>query len=160
VDNRTFFKQTLSGEIKGLRDVIAALPAGKRDYRPDPRARSAGELVGHLIGHMQDLVELFTDGHINHRNQVAFATLDEALQKFDQGCQDALRRLEQVDDGKWATPGEFKVGEQVIMNAPAQALAWLMLMDSVHHRGQLSTHIRPMGGKVPSIYGPSADTQH
>lgn len=26
-----------------------------------------------------------------------------------------------------------------------------------HHRGQLSTYIRPMGGAVPSIYGPSAD---
>jgi uncharacterized damage-inducible protein DinB len=45
------------------------------------------------------------------------------------------------------------------MNAPAQALAWMLFMDSVHHRGQLSTHIRPMGGKVPSIYGPSADSQ-
>jgi len=30
---------------------------------------------------------------------------------------------------------------------------------SVHHRGQLSTYLRPMGGKVPGIYGPSADTQ-
>jgi uncharacterized damage-inducible protein DinB len=28
----------------------------------------------------------------------------------------------------------------------------------VHHRGQLSTYLRPMGGKVPAIYGPSADT--
>jgi uncharacterized damage-inducible protein DinB len=30
---------------------------------------------------------------------------------------------------------------------------------SVHHRGQLSTYLRPMGGTVPGIYGPSADTQ-
>jgi hypothetical protein len=30
---------------------------------------------------------------------------------------------------------------------------------SVHHRGQLSTYLRAMGGKVPGIYGPSADTQ-
>jgi uncharacterized damage-inducible protein DinB len=33
------------------------------------------------------------------------------------------------------------------------------LKHSVHHRGQLSTYLRPMGGTVPGIYGPSADTQ-
>jgi uncharacterized damage-inducible protein DinB len=37
------------------------------------------------------------------------------------------------------------------------AFLWLMLMDSIHHRGQLSVYIRPAGGKVPSIYGPSGD---
>ena len=36
-------------------------------------------------------------------------------------------------------------------------LLWLALFDAVHHRGQLTTYIRPMGGKVPSVYGPSAD---
>ena len=36
-------------------------------------------------------------------------------------------------------------------------LFWGFLFDMIHHRGQLSTYIRPMGGKVPSIYGPSAD---
>jgi uncharacterized damage-inducible protein DinB len=35
----------------------------------------------------------------------------------------------------------------------------MLLLDAIHHRGQLSTLIRPMGGKVPAIYGPSADTQ-
>ena len=34
---------------------------------------------------------------------------------------------------------------------------WFMLLDSIHHRGQLSVYIRPAGGKVPSIYGPTAD---
>ncbi|MDE3137033.1 MAG: hypothetical protein KGL59_10700, partial [Acidobacteriota bacterium] len=29
---------------------------------------------------------------------------------------------------------------------------------SVHHRGQLSSYLRAMGGKVPGIYGPTADT--
>jgi uncharacterized damage-inducible protein DinB len=32
-----------------------------------------------------------------------------------------------------------------------------ILFDAIHHRGQLSTYLRPMGAKVPSIYGPSAD---
>jgi uncharacterized damage-inducible protein DinB len=35
----------------------------------------------------------------------------------------------------------------------------MTIKHSVHHRGQLSTYLRPMGGKVPGIYGPTADTQ-
>jgi uncharacterized damage-inducible protein DinB len=34
---------------------------------------------------------------------------------------------------------------------------WLMLNDSIHHRGQLTVYLRMAGGRVPSIYGPSAD---
>lgn len=159
MSNREFFKQTLSAEFDRFRNVLAALPADKLDYKPDPKARSAGELVGHLIGHNQDLVELLTDGCINHRNQVAFATLEEAVEMFDRSYRDITARLEAANDDAWMTPGDFKVGDNVIMNAPAQALAWMMLLDAIHHRGQLSTHIRPMGGKVPPIYGPSADAQ-
>jgi uncharacterized damage-inducible protein DinB len=36
--------------------------------------------------------------------------------------------------------------------------AKLMCSHSVHHRGQLSAYLRPMGAKVPGIYGPSGDT--
>jgi uncharacterized damage-inducible protein DinB len=42
---------------------------------------------------------------------------------------------------------------------PAVVILSIMVRHSVHHRGQLSTYLRPMGGKVPPIYGPSADTQ-
>jgi uncharacterized damage-inducible protein DinB len=37
-------------------------------------------------------------------------------------------------------------------------MMWFFFFDIIHHRGQLSTYVRPMGGAVPSIYGPSADT--
>ena len=36
-------------------------------------------------------------------------------------------------------------------------MVWGFLFDAIHHRGQISTYLRPMGSKVPSIYGPSAD---
>ena len=46
-----------------------------------------------------------------------------------------------------------------MMQAPAAAYISLMLRHSIHHRGQLSSYLRPMGAKVPGIYGPSGDTQ-
>jgi uncharacterized damage-inducible protein DinB len=47
--------------------------------------------------------------------------------------------------------------EDILLKDTIGGLLWIALFDFVHHRGQLSTYIRPMGGKVPSIYGPSAD---
>ena len=87
-----------------------------------------------------------------------FSDLPEALSQLDRSTREVEARLPSVSDEAWATPGEFFVGEKAIMRAPQQALAWMLFLDAIHHRGQLSTLIRPMGGKVPSIYGPSADT--
>ncbi len=156
--NQEFFAQTLSGEFERFHNVIAALPPAKLDYRHDAKSRSAGELVGHLIGHFADLGELLDDGVINHRIQVPFDGLDEALSAFDRSYRELEAKLEKAGAGAWDTPADFRVGEKVIMSAPTQALMWLLFLDAVHHRGQLSTCIRPMGGKVPGIYGPSADT--
>jgi uncharacterized damage-inducible protein DinB len=46
----------------------------------------------------------------------------------------------------------------VILQQPLGQILWLFLFDGIHHRGQLSAYLRPMGATVPSIYGPSADT--
>ena len=35
-------------EVETTKRVLAAIPEGKRDYRPDPNARTAWELAWHL----------------------------------------------------------------------------------------------------------------
>lgn len=155
--NQQFLAETLAGERDRFRNVMAAVPADGLDYRPHPKSRTARELVGHLIGHVQDLVELLDDGVINHRMQVPFDDVAHAMALVDESYAGLLERMQQVGDEAWAKPADFLAGGQKIMTAPAQALAWMLFLDAVHHRGQLSTYLRPMGAKVPNIYGPSAD---
>ena len=64
----------------------------------------------------------------------------------------AVARERSLPAERLAAPLKFYVFEM-----PAIDLVQLMLKHSVHHRGQLSTYLRPMGSKVPSIYGGSAD---
>jgi len=137
--------------------VAKAMPADQLDWRPHPKSRSAGELLGHLIGHWQDIVEVLDEGDIHHRNQVAYDSLEDGLEKLDGSCGEALDRIAKADDVSWATPARFFVGENPIAEATRGQMAWLMFLDAVHHRGQLSTYLRPMGGSCPGIYGPSAD---
>lgn len=158
--NRTFFNQRFAAEHPAFVHVFQALASDKLEWRPHARSRSATELVGHLIGHEQDLLELAETGAIHHRQQVPFNGLTHALELYRQAHEAVDSKLKSMDDATWdEKPGRFIVGEQVIYEMPYRDLMWMMLFDSIHHRGQLSTYIRPMGGKVPSIYGPSADDQ-
>ena len=51
------------------------------------------------------------------------------------------------------------VGGKLFKTAPLGETVLDFFLDAVHHRGQLTTYLRPMGGKVPSIYGPSGDAK-
>ena len=45
-----------------------------------------------------------------------------------------------------------------IFQLPAVAYLHTAHIHSIHHRGQLSMYLRPMGAKVPAIYGESYDS--
>jgi uncharacterized damage-inducible protein DinB len=67
------------------------------------------------------------------------------------------KRLATLDDMAWGEKARFLVDGNVVWETTLGEMLWGILFDAIHHRGQLSTYLRPMGGKVPSIYGPSAD---
>lgn len=159
MSTRAFFQGLLAQERALFLRVAQAVLEEGLEHRPDPKARCSRELVEHLIGHNLDLIELIDDGVIHHRNQVPFRSIDEAVEQLDDSFDMVIEKLGAIDDDAWLEPAKFVVGDQVIMEAPREQLAWMMLLDSVHHRGQLTTHLRPMGSKVPALYGPSADEE-
>ncbi len=154
-----FLKGILQHDSGLFCNVVGAVPEDGRDYRADPKARSAEEIIEHLIGHNQDLIELLDDGVIHHRMQVPFETIEGAVATLNETFGEIMDRLGNTDEESWMSPAQFLFGEQLIMEGPRMQLAWGLFLDSVHHRGQLSTYLRPMGSKVPAIYGPSADDQ-
>ena len=159
MSNVAFFRGMLAQERPIFTKVVGAVLDDGLQHRPDPVSRSSRELIEHLIGHNLDMVELLDDGVIHHRIHVPFDSVDDAVRTLDDSFRTVLDKLESIDDDGWMAASKFCVGDQVIMEAPRQQLAWLLLMDAVHHRGQLSTHLRAMGSKVPAMYGPSADEQ-
>ena len=71
---------------------------------------------------------------------------------YDRQSADNINRLRALPAERWNGTLEF-FGKQ----RPASPMAWSFLFDIVHHRGQITTYLRPMGSTVPQIYGPSAD---
>jgi uncharacterized damage-inducible protein DinB len=157
VTNREFFLQRCSAEGVLFERIFEAVPADKLEWRPEPKSRSAGDLMGHLIGHEQDLVELLESGEIHHRIRVPFRDVKHAVELYRQAHRAAEAKLRGLTDAVWEETGKFLVQGNVAAEGPRRDLGWMLLFDSIHHRGQLSTYLRPMGSKVPSMYGPSAD---
>ena len=75
------------------------------------------------------------------------------------GLEDAAAIAKGMTDGDWASEAKMSMGGKEVWKTTKGQFALGFLLDLIHHRGQLSVYIRPMGGKVPSIYGPSADTE-
>ena len=152
-----FFQSFLAQERTLFSKVISAVPDDGLDYRADPKARTARQLIAHLLGHNLDLQELVDDGIIHHRFESPFTSVEDAVRQLDESFAALIQTLDTLDEEQWARACQFRAGDQLIMEGPCQQLAWMMLLDSIHHRGQLSTYLRPMGSTVPAIYGPSAD---
>jgi uncharacterized damage-inducible protein DinB len=89
-----------------------------------------------------------------------FGTLAEMIATYEHDHDTMKRQLQALDDNAWYHQAWLIRGtEEIMLRGTVGGLLWLALFDIVHHRGQLSTYIRPMGSKVPSIYGPSADDE-
>ena len=162
--NREFFIRRWSQEYPAFVDVCKALPPAKLDYRPHPDSRSAGQLVALLVSVEQSCVELCETGRSSYNSGLrwhptsGFTALDEMIAAYEQHHRALAEKLADLDDVTWNRSAWLIRGEQeVMLKDTVGGILWIALFDAVHHRGQLSTYIRPMAGKVPSIYGPSAD---
>jgi uncharacterized damage-inducible protein DinB len=81
---------------------------------------------------------------------------DAVVEKLEQNRQQLVALLEDPNTDFNGTV-TFFVGPKQTGEIPIEDFLWFMLHDQIHHRGQLSVYTRMAGGKVPSIYGPSAD---
>jgi uncharacterized damage-inducible protein DinB len=157
VDEKALFLKFWEREAPATRKVISRIPEDKSDYKPEPKSRNAREIAWLIVMEEKVLVEGLEKGTIQWKEFPAPATVAEILATYDQNHEDVTKRLYGVDSSVWEKEFRFMYGDYEISKGTGFHFGWEFLFDSVHHRGQLSTYLRPMGSTVPSIYGPSAD---
>jgi uncharacterized damage-inducible protein DinB len=158
MSTRLFFAERLASELPAFERVLAALPADQLHYTPHEKNKPAGDLAWQLAVEMAGLKELFESGDINYDTGET-PSHENIVSAFKQSAEAALANVKVLDDERWAGKARFLMGGQVAWETTVEGMAWSFIFDMVHHRGQLSVYLRPMGGKVPSIYGPSADSE-
>jgi len=146
-------------EMKTTLRVMEAVPTEHLDYRPDGKSKTGIGLLRHLA--------LEDEWMLNSIEQGAFAPPpDDSEACGIMSPADAVARYRDKVPAALARVGAMS-GEQLgavidmfgKWQAPGLNFLAMTIKHSVHHRGQLSSYLRAMGGKVPGIYGPSADTQ-
>jgi uncharacterized damage-inducible protein DinB len=148
---------TIRNESRTTKSVLAAVPNVNLDYRPDPCAKSADELLRHIAVADNFFLEAVINGVFDPQSVAIPPELKSPTEIADWYERTYARNFASVS----ALPGEALVKSvdfRGMFQRPAYFFLQLGLVHTVHHRGQLSTYLRPMGSKVPAIYGESYDT--
>ncbi|MFI5104774.1 MAG: DinB family protein, partial [Terriglobales bacterium] len=150
------FLPALQREQPKTRQVLEAIPLDKGDYRPDAVCKTALELAWHIVAAEQrflsgictgqfDFTPINRGPEINNSAKIA-AWSDETFNAN-------VQQIEKLSGEQLTRMIDFRG----LFQFPAVSYLTLAQSHSVHHRGQLSMYLRPMGAKVPSIYGESYD---
>lgn len=151
---RAIMLEGFKRESATTRKIIAAIPEAKSDYRPDPSARSAHDLAWHIAASEKHFLDSIADlkFEMGGKQPEKPKTIAEVLAFYDQHVPSGIARVEALTGEQLITPLPF-----AIFNMPAVSYLGFLNNHTVHHRGALATYLRPMGAKVPAIYGGSFD---
>lgn len=149
---------TLNGEHPVTKRVIGAIPADKVDYRPDTIAKTAIELAWHIVTAENRFLEAVITGSFDLTpvpRPDSVRTADDVNRWYSERWAKNVERLRQLSGDQLVKRIDFRG----LFQFPAVVYVQVALNHSIHHRGQLSMYLRPMGAKVPSIYGESYDAR-
>ena len=141
--------------------VLRAYPADKAELRPHAMCKTARELAWVFAIERRLGTIVFNDGFASGgppgQPPAAPESWDEVLAAAEKAHKDFGDLVRAASDEELDQTVKFFVGPKALGDIRRMDLAWLMLHDEIHHRGQFSIYLRMAGAKVPSIYGPSAD---
>ncbi len=152
-------------EIEKTRKILAAIPADADfTFKPSPKSMSLGRLAGHTAETLTDWANhtLTSDALIfpaGHKFEPYIpASTAALLEKFDADAAKAKAALAAFNPAQWETNWKFGVGDQVWIDESKYSVWRNWVIDhTIHHRAQLGVYVRILGGKLPGVYGPSAD---
>jgi uncharacterized damage-inducible protein DinB len=151
VDEKELFTKFWTNESKTTRKVLSRIPEGS-DYRPDKKSRTAREIAWQIVCEEKMIIEALENGTVEWAPAAMPATMKEVVNAYEKQSAAIAQRWAALPADRWDGNLDFFGKER-----PASPMAWSFLFDIVHHRGQITTYLRPMGSTVPQIYGPSGD---
>lgn len=154
-----FLAGCIERESAATKRVLEAVPSGQDDFKPHEKCMPAMKLAWHIAASENMFLAGIPAGTFGNGDD------NPGLPALSSGAEIATWYAGQTEKNVAAlramTPEECTVviNFHDVFKMPAYAWAQLALTHAIHHRGQLSSYIRPMGGRVPSIYGPSGDDE-
>jgi uncharacterized damage-inducible protein DinB len=160
-DQAAFLLQTvylpgLKNEHGITKSIIEAIPQDKSGYRPDAVSKSALDLAWHIVATEMLFTEAVAAGAFDFTPRPRPESIQDSAALAHWYTENFATRFEKLTN---LQPDQLTktVDFRGMFQLPAVMYLGFVQQHSIHHRGQLSMYLRPMGAKVPSIYGESYD---
>ncbi len=141
--------------------VLRAYPADKLDLRPHAMCKTARELAWMFVIEQGFMEKGATVGFDWSAPPAPFPPAPESwqtlIETFDAAHRKVVEAIAKMSDAQLLDTVKFFTGPKTINDIPKLEFLWMIVCDQIHHRGQFSIYLRMADGKVPSIYGPTAD---
>ena len=147
----------LKNEQRLTKGVIEAIPLDKGDYRPDTVSKSALDLAWHIVVTEMRFMEAVAAGAFDLSPRPLPNSIKNSKDLsawYAENFEPRFQALTKLSNDQLLKIVDFRGMFQL----PAVMYLNFILNHSIHHRGQLSVYLRPMGAKVPAIYGESFDS--
>lgn len=148
-------------ESETTKRLLDRIPGDRLGWRPHPKSYSLGQLALHIATAPGGVAEgaLLDSFEAPNFAQAEPRSLEEVQDAFKAGLQKARLALGRMDDARINATWKLTRNGTVLMAIPRVAFIRSIMMNHIyHHRGQLSVYLRLLDVPLPSIYGPSADT--
>ena len=147
----------LKNEHRITKSIIEAVPLDKGDYRPDGVSKSALDLAWHIAATEMRFMEALPAGEFDlspRPRPDSIKNSGDLTSWYTDNFEPRFEKLAKLSNDQLLK----MVGFRGLFQLPAVMFLNILLHHSIHHRGQLSMYLRPMGAKVPAIYGESYDS--
>ncbi|MGH7679259.1 MAG: DinB family protein [Gemmatimonadaceae bacterium] len=139
--------------------VLRAIPAGQTEFRPHERSQTVSGLLYTMLFEQELSRRALGGGPIfgGGSPPPKPASFEAGIEDLDKGYRELSAAIKKAPASQLEKKVQFPVAKGQMGDWGALDFIWYMLLDQIHHRGQMSVYVRMAGGKVPSIYGPSGD---
>ena len=142
--------------------VLRAFPEDQLELKPSEKSNSARDLAWIFVLERGLGAKVWND---EFKNGMTGSGAPPKAPEDWAALLDALEKAHQDFRGLIASASDEELEQKVHFFTAPKTMGeisrldwiWFLLHDEIHHRGQFSVYLRMAGGKVPSIYGPTAD---
>ena len=141
--------------------VLRAYPADQLDLKPSPKSNSARDVAWIFVLERYLGIKVWNDefakGLVKGNAPKAPEDWSELLAALEKAHKEFRAVVEAASEEELEEQVHFFTAPKTMGPITKHEWLWFLLHDQIHHRGQLSVYLRMAGGKLPSIYGPTAD---
>ena len=154
----SFFRERHRVESVATSAVLNALPAGGLAYSPHASSSTAGATAWTIVRCLRVCIQL-AESSIAKMPYDVYPAHDVLVTTFEHESSSLAESLLRLSQKEWIEECSVMSGNHLLLKQPLGQTLWLFHVDAIHHRGQISSFLRVLGAKVPSIYGPSGDSE-